>query len=204
MRDTACSNRIRIVAEYDMFGDMEGTQWMNLVLLNCFRENEIINWRVLEVREGLTWFIKFQVDVLVDEIDPELDAWAKEFIDNIVHDSDSRIISTEIIPFVDSIVFNEENSPIDWTTTPEYNAMFLRSQQNYANDLLHRRGHLFLNEVLDMLGIKRTSDGAITGWMKGAHVDFGVFTDPETLTEMVKTNEFTLTFNTDGVIFNKI
>ena len=36
-----------------------------------------------------------------------------------------------------------------WTKDPEYNLMFLRDQQRYANDLLKSKGHLFLNEVYD-------------------------------------------------------
>ena len=39
---------------------------------------------------------------------------------------------------------------------PEFNLSFLKGRQRYANDLLKSRGHLFLNEVHDMLGIERT------------------------------------------------
>ena len=51
-----------------------------------------------------------------------------------------------------------------WTKDPEYNLMFLRDQQRYANDLLKAKGHLFLNEVYDLLGIPRTKAGQIVGW----------------------------------------
>jgi hypothetical protein len=65
-----------------------------------------------------------------------------------------------------------------WSKTPEYNMTFLRCQQNYANDLLHSRGHLFLNEVYDMLKIPRSQAGAVVGWVRGEgddFVDFGIF-----------------------------
>jgi hypothetical protein len=61
----------------------------------------------------------------------------------------------------------------------EYNWMFLRHQQNWANDLLHARGHVFLNEIYNMLGLKQTKTGAILGWVYDKdsegdnYVDFG-------------------------------
>lgn len=49
-----------------------------------------------------------------------------------------------------------------------YDMMFLRSQQNYANDVLKSRGYLTLNEVLDGLGIQGTpmlrKAGMVVGW----------------------------------------
>jgi hypothetical protein len=71
-----------------------------------------------------------------------------------------------------------DESCTQWSDTPGYNMMFLKCQQNYANDLLHSRGHLFLNEVYDMLGIPRSREGIVVGWVKGAgddFVDFGIF-----------------------------
>ena len=50
-----------------------------------------------------------------------------------------------------------------WTKNPEDNLYFLKCQENYANDILKTRGHLFLNEVYDMLGIPRTQAGQIVG-----------------------------------------
>lgn len=69
-----------------------------------------------------------------------------------------------------------------WTKDPEYNLMFLKDQQRYANDMLKTKGHLFLNEVHDMLGLPRTKAGQVVGWIYDEecpngdnHVDFGIY-----------------------------
>lgn len=64
-----------------------------------------------------------------------------------------------------------------WCDNPEYNLHFLKHQQNFMNDLLNARGHVFLNEVYDALGFNRTTEGAIVGWVRGhgdSHIDFGI------------------------------
>lgn len=73
------------------------------------------------------------------------------------------------------VIFDKDN--MNWSQQPEYNLLFLRMQQNYANDVLTRRGHVFLNDVYDLLGIRRTPDGAIGGWLfgvNGGFIDFGL------------------------------
>lgn len=106
--------------------------------------------------------------------------------------------------------FFDQLSP-SWNNNFEYNAMFLRSQQNYANDLLNARGHVFLNEVLSMLGIPHTKAGAVVGWLKGGEgdgfVDFGVFRNNEQRgMEFVRGDApgILLDFNVDGIIYDKI
>lgn len=100
----------------------------------------------------------------------------------------------------------------DWKSNPEYNRAFLHCQQTYANDMLKSRGHIFLNEVYDALGIPRTKEGAVVGWVldKGGDnfVDFGIFddlTNPR-VRDFVNGREYSilLDFNVDGVIFDKI
>jgi hypothetical protein len=78
--------------------------------------------------------------------------------------------------------FFDQSSP-NWTKTPEYNLMFLTAQQQWANDQLRSRGHIFLNEVLDALALERSQAGQIVGWKsKDAggqgddYVDFGLYT----------------------------
>lgn len=99
----------------------------------------------------------------------------------------------------------------NWNRTPSYNQLFLRAQQNYANDLLRARGHVFLNEVYDMLGLERTKAGAVVGWTLGhggdEYIDFGVFEgDVWSAMRFVNGDEksIMLDFNVDGVIYDKI
>lgn len=109
-------------------------------------------------------------------------------------------------------IFDEYN--INWEKNPEYTRMFLQCQQNYANDKLHARGHLFLNEVYDMLGFKHTETGALVGWiiskdfpLGDTFVDFGLFDLGN-----VRTHDFIngmersilLDFNVAGVIYDLI
>lgn len=112
------------------------------------------------------------------------------------------------VPSVYARFFDEYSS--SWNKTPEYNLTFLRCQQNYANDLLRSRGHVFLNEVYDMLGVDRSKAGAVVGWVRGNgddFIDFGVF-DRQRLgaRDFVNGREASilLDFNVDGVIYDKI
>lgn len=79
--------------------------------------------------------------------------------------------------------WNARTAPGNWEANSDYNLMFLKGIQSYANDLLHSRGHVFLNEVLDAIGLKRTPEGQSLGWCLGLgddFVDFGLesyFTD---------------------------
>lgn len=99
-----------------------------------------------------------------------------------------------------------------WSKEPEYNLVFLKCQQTYANDLLRSRGHVFLNEVYDSLGIPRSKAGAVIGWILDQdgntdnYIDFGIFDGNEKARDFVNGREgsILLDFNVDGVIFDKI
>lgn len=101
-----------------------------------------------------------------------------------------------------------------WTKDPEYNLMFLKDQQRYANDILKSKGHLFLNEVYDMLGIPRTKAGQVVGWIYDEKhpvgdnfVDFGIYDIyNERARDFVNGYERTilLDFNVDGNILDMI
>jgi len=107
--------------------------------------------------------------------------------------------------------FNAQTCPGNWEAHSDYNFTFLRNAENYFNDLLNSRGHVFLNEILDYLGFKRTPEGAVTGWVKGNggddYVDFGVFdyyTDEYCDQNDGYIKNIHLNFNVDGVIWDKI
>ena len=97
---------------------------------------------------------------------------------------------------------------------PEYNMMFLRRQQDYANEMLKSRGHLFLNEVYDLLDIPRSKAGQVVGWVydkngntKGDnYVDFGLYRNDQGTRRFVNGLEYNilLDFNVDGVIYDMI
>lgn len=102
-----------------------------------------------------------------------------------------------------------------WVKDSEYNLMFLRSRQNYANDLLVSRGYLFLNDVYDMLGIPRTKAGQVVGWIydpdnneKGDnYVDFGIYNlHRQVNRDFVNGYEkaILLDFNVDGYILDRM
>jgi hypothetical protein len=106
-----------------------------------------------------------------------------------------------------------DQSSSSWSKEPEYNLIFLKSQQNYANDLLHARGHVLLNDVYDMLGIQRSQAGAVVGWVLSRNgttddfISFGVFEDrSDKVRDFVNGREgaILLDFNVDGVIYDKI
>lgn len=112
-------------------------------------------------------------------------------------------------------VFFDDQSP-QWRQSNDLNEFFLRSQQNYANDLLNLRGHVFLNEVYDMLGLPRTSAGAVVGWVKNndpevigdGFIDFDLY-NPYNSTNRegfnnLKQSSLLLDFNVDGIIFELI
>lgn len=114
-----------------------------------------------------------------------------------------------VSPDDDSCRFFDSSNP-NWDKNPQFSMMWLRGQQNILNDILHTRGHVFLNEVYDALGFPHTPQGAVLGWIDGegdSYIDFGLY-DPnkESVRRFVNgvDNVIMLEFNHDGVIWDKI
>lgn len=109
-------------------------------------------------------------------------------------------------------VYDDGNT--GWSKSPELNLAFLKAQQNYFNDLLHTRGHVFLNEVYDALGFPRTQAGQVVGWVYDEEnpigdnfIDFGIYdiNDPAKV-RFVNGQErsIILDFNVDGIVYDLI
>lgn len=103
-----------------------------------------------------------------------------------------------------------DETATEWEREPEYNRIFLKCQQEYANHLLQARGYVFLNEVYKSLGIEQSSAGAVVGWVVGNgddYIDFGLYDgDNQKLRDFVNCHEgaVLLDFNVDGVIYQLI
>ena len=98
-----------------------------------------------------------------------------------------------------------------WEDDSSYVEMFLRAQQNYANDKLKADKHLTLNAVYDMLGFKENKAGMVVGWIYDLdhpngdnYVEFDV-------KKVLLPNEqggyeeaYAIDFNVDGNIYNEM
>ena len=46
---------------------------------------------------------------------------------------------------------------------------YLQTKENELNDRLMIKGHVLLNDVYDALGMERTAEGCVVGWLRSAH-----------------------------------
>lgn len=156
-----------------------------------------------------------------EELDKELkyNIKAKEIEETVVNEDGSENTVKKTVNVADPNTTSDYARFFDdgcngWTKDPEFNLMFLKDQQRYANDLLKTRGHLFLNEVYDMLGLPRSTAGAVVGWVYDEKhpvgdnfVDFGIYDlYNEKKRDFVNGYERTilLDFNVDGEIYKLI
>lgn len=97
---------------------------------------------------------------------------------------------------------------LNWEKNAELNRIFIQCQQSYMNQLLHARGHVFLNEVYDALGLERSQAGAVVGWVRNGdgdgYIDFGMFVPDNARFVNNMERSVLLDFNVDGVIYDKI
>lgn len=140
------------------------------------------------------------------------DAVIDALISTAEEDLTKNELTMEAIAAVDGVspygvIFDETNN--NWSADEDLSMLHLKCQQQYANDILQTRGHIFLNEVYKMLGFPHTPAGAVTGWVKGNgddFVDFNIFEGTfEGEDEKGRTvTKWALDFNVDGVMYDKI
>lgn len=175
----------------------------------------------MAVDKGFKEYRERVVERFGKEIDHELKYGikAKEFDKITTDENGNEVVEKEIVNIADPNVYSDyakffDESCNGWCKDPETNYIFLKGQMNYANELLRTRGHLFLNEVYDMLGIPRTKAGNVVGWIYDEKnpvgdnfVDFGIYDiNRERVRDFVNGYERTilLDFNVDGNILDMI
>lgn len=98
-----------------------------------------------------------------------------------------------------------------WSNDPEMNLMFLKRQEEFLTDKLRVKGCLFLNEVYDALGMPRTKEGQVIGWIfkednpyGDNYVSFGIYSEGNEEFVNGYKNSILLDFNVDGLILDYI
>lgn len=143
------------------------------------------------VDKGFKEYRSRVVDRFGEEIDKQLryNIKAKEIETVTVDEKGKEKIEKEVVQvsefdpeqYSEYAKFFDNGNPY-WEKDAEYNLMFLRNQEKYANDKLQANGYLFLNEVYDMLGIPKTKAGQVVGWIYDKnhpigdnYVSFGIY-----------------------------
>ena len=183
------------------------------------KRNAALSAAYMTVDKSFKEYRQRVVDRFGEEVEKEIryNIKAEEVTSTVVAEDGSETTVTETVKTMDPNLYSDyakffdEASPY-WQKDPEYNFMFLKSQQQYANDLLKARGRLFLNEVYEMLGIEKTKAGQIVGWVYNTEnpigdnfVDFGIFDmSKERVRAFVNGYEpsILLDFNVDGDIWS--
>ncbi len=150
-----------------------------------------------------------------DEVDAELKYGikAKQYTENEVDPETGKVKKVKKTAMVvdpnlksDYATYFDKRSR-NFEGNNDYNYMFLKAQQAFANDKLQTQGHLFLNEVLDDLDLPRIPAGQIVGWTKDGPDGYVNFRITEVMREMPDGRlepALLLDFNVEGNIWEKM
>nr|DAW61380.1 MAG TPA: hypothetical protein [Caudoviricetes sp.] len=158
---------------------------------------------------------KESVDKILKPKIPNVGKSAEEILSSD-NKSDAANVSDAVVNSLKALspyarIIAEESSTC-WDPNEDYTSQNLAAVQLWANRRLERKGHLFLNEVFDQLGLSRTREGAVVGWLKNGegdnYVSFGdfdasIYRVPSDDYTRVDSN-FIVDFNVDGVIWDRI
>lgn len=155
-----------------------------------------------------------------EQLDKELkyDVKAQEVEETVVDEKGKEKTVKKTVEVADPVAarspytFCFDETAAGWVRDAESNKFFLMRQQDYANEKLKARGYLFLNEVLDMVGIPRCRAGQTVGWIYDEnnpigdnYVDFGmlnIYSAPSRNFMNGLEKSIWLDFNVDGDILN--
>lgn len=90
-----------------------------------------------------------------------------------------------------------------WTKDKETNLTFLKCQENYFNELLRKRGYLFLRDVFEGLGMGITKESCLVGWIFEENNNIGDNFVEFDIHEANNSNFF-VDFNVDGNIIDRL
>lgn len=179
-----------------------------LVGAYCAVSDEFKNYRANVVKElGEAADKKFKYGLKLEEIEE------KTINDKGEDVTEKKLVETFGNNWSPYAKFFDEYNP-NWEKSADYNLLFLTNQQNYCNNKLKAQGYLFLNDVYDCLGIDRTREGQIVGWIYDpkksngdSFIDFGIYNGYRKANrDFVNGAErsILLDFNVDGPIIDMI
>ena len=183
------------------------------------KRNAALSAAYLTVDKSFKEYKQRVIDRVGEEVEKEIryGIKAEEVAETVVDEDGNETTVTETVKMMNPNLYSDYARFFDaaspcWQNDPEYNLMFLRAQQQYANDLLRAKGRLFLNDVYEMLGLEKSKAGQIVGWVYDPEnpngdnfVDFGIYDmSKERVRAFVNGYEanILLDFNVDGNIWD--
>jgi len=170
------------------------------------------------VDKGFKEYRERVVERYGEQVDYELthNIKTKEITETVVDEKGKEKQVKKTVEVADPTVTNEyvkyftRTNPY-WDDTPDYVEMFLRAQQNYANDRLKIEKALTLNDVYDSLGFQKTKAGMVVGWVLDENNEDGDNFIEFHVHKVYIPNEYgedelayAIDFNVDGNIYNKM
>lgn len=110
------------------------------------------------------------------------------------------------------ILWDEYTAPMKWDKNDFYNRQYIENVEYTVNNRLRDKGHVFLSEVYDLLGIERTPASIVCGWLDNPNVPRDE-NQIRFIFREERNREFSafdsrpahwIDFNCDGVIWDKI
>lgn len=170
------------------------------------------------VDKGFKEYRERVVERYGEQVDYELthNIKTKEITETVIDEKGKEKQVKKTVEVADPTVTNEyvkyftRTNPY-WDDTPDYVEMFLRAQQNYANDRLKIEKALTLNDVYDSLGFQKTKAGMVVGWVLDENNEDGDNFIEFHVHKVYIPNEYgedelayAIDFNVDGNIYNKM